>query len=561
MLALFILQLFTILSCISAGFLLYRLFPANGKRSLVMYFISGLVALTLIAQVLILFFPLNVLAQVILAVLLVMMLLFNRSSFILFVRDRWQHLAKIPTMAWACMACLWFVILLINAGVTMSDDTESYHIQMVKWIREYGSVPGLVHLHSRYGFNSSWFTTTGLFSIQAGNLNFYTSLNATLAFVCASYLVASIARASNPFPQLAVLLVSIVAWPLLRGSAANSGYDFVTAMLILVLFLETARSYQDNEKGAGHAMNNLHVEYIIWPAFLFSVRITNFPLIIVLISGLVMLWRLKPAQAIGAAGVAVLLVLPFLTRNVILSGYAFYPSMSVDPFNVDWKADPVRTRELLDFIRFFNRVSDQHQEISVTAKQGLAEWLPLWAKHMFMYDRIIVGPGLAGFLLVPFFLKKNILLQGRMIRLLLIAFLVQTVVWFIVAPDPRFLYGPLLCGSVILVSIIPVAGRFKMAALSLALITCVCLSAYTVYSRHTVIGGHLILPYQFPQPAVKTISVDGIQLYIPGKLADRWNPRCLDTPLPCVYEVVPGLRARGAGIGDGFKLTGKDYMK
>lgn len=36
-------------------------------------------------------------------------------------------------------------------------------------------------------------------------------------------------------------------------------------------------------------------------------------------------------------GAGILIVLPFLVRNVIVSGYLIYPYSSIDLFNVDWK--------------------------------------------------------------------------------------------------------------------------------------------------------------------------------------------------------------------------------
>ncbi len=61
------------------------------------------------------------------------------------------------------------------------DDTSSYHIQMVKWIQEFGSVPGIANLHLRFGFNSSWFTSIALFSYPVSGLNIYSSLNGLLS--------------------------------------------------------------------------------------------------------------------------------------------------------------------------------------------------------------------------------------------------------------------------------------------------------------------------------------------------------------------------------------------
>ena len=46
----------------------------------------------------------------------------------------------------------------------MHDDTGLYHAQAIRWIEEYGVVPGLANLHSRFGYNSASFALSAFFS-------------------------------------------------------------------------------------------------------------------------------------------------------------------------------------------------------------------------------------------------------------------------------------------------------------------------------------------------------------------------------------------------------------
>jgi hypothetical protein len=45
-------------------------------------------------------------------------------------------------------------------------DTGLYHYQLVRWLSEYGSVPGLALIHERFGFTSTWFALIA--SLQVG---------------------------------------------------------------------------------------------------------------------------------------------------------------------------------------------------------------------------------------------------------------------------------------------------------------------------------------------------------------------------------------------------------
>jgi hypothetical protein len=67
---------------------------------------------------------------------------------------------------------------------------------------------------------------------------------------------------------------------------------------------------------------------------------------------------------------------------------------------------------------------------------------------------------------------------------------------------------------------------------------------------------NLVKPHPLPVPEYRIVRIDGIDLRIPGKILDNWNPRCYGLPLPCLYRVNPRLHSRGKDIRDGFRLEG-----
>lgn len=48
----------------------------------------------------------------------------------------------------------------------MHYDSDLYHAQSIRWIEEYGVVPGLGNLHERFAYNSSFFALSALFSMK-----------------------------------------------------------------------------------------------------------------------------------------------------------------------------------------------------------------------------------------------------------------------------------------------------------------------------------------------------------------------------------------------------------
>ncbi len=170
--------------CFWVGMIIYSYVPYSdsSKRSIVNYLITGLIAITAVGQWIVLFSPLN--WKILLLVLLCCGMIsgFRKEH----LRDAYKKcradfLHK-PVFFYLCLLFFLTMILVLNAGPNLMDDTDSYHIQMVKWVQEFGSVPGIANLHLRFGFNSSWFISIGVLSYPFRGLNTYTTLNGLVSF-------------------------------------------------------------------------------------------------------------------------------------------------------------------------------------------------------------------------------------------------------------------------------------------------------------------------------------------------------------------------------------------
>lgn len=560
MLSLFLLHIFTTILSLFSGFLFYYFISKDqrtgiGYKPVIFYLITGIIGLTILPQIIVLFAPINGYFQAIFLLLIITLSLLLRTSLIAFARHLFNEIKKQSALAIVTFFTVWILVLLLNAGPTQMDDTESYHLQIIKWIKEYGTVPGLVHLHERFAFNSSWFSTIGLFDVPVNHLNFYSALNGSLSLWLAGYFIWLLSSKGNGlfFTGLLLSLVALFSWPLIRGNATNTNYDYVTAIVIFILFIETVRN------PAGIKKNILSAEWLIWPAYLFTVRITNFPILLLSAFAFISLLKQKEYNKLFTYTlISLALIIPFLVRNIMLSGYLFYPSLSFDWFSPDWKADPEKTKELLRFIKYFNRVSTGVWPLEKTESLGFFQWVKAWIQYMYTYDKIIFIPGIAGLLIFPLVMKKIIYFFPAPVRFFIGVAALQIIIWFFIAPDPRFIYGCLLIGvSILAISLMQILhlstfSRLPVISLFFVFITT---TGFTVSKMiNTKNFPDWLYPYSLPSPPVQTISIDNIQLYIPEKILNNWNSRCYDTKLPCLYEVDPRLQARGTTVRDGFRL-------
>jgi hypothetical protein len=547
-----------------AGILFYTIIgqknntPKEVQKPFTVYILTGLMVLTGIGQWLVLFVPLSIKVFLVMAVLLIAGCFFYKRRLQQVLQHTWTQAGKKLAGFTALGACC-FMILVLNAGPVMMDDTESYHIQLVKWTQEYGTVPGLANLHLRFGFNSSWFTSISLLSPSFTGINHYLSLNGLLSCWACLYFVeqllaASSGRSTHPSQHiLAVILVlifSLLIWPMVRGNATTANYDFITTLCILVLFMETAFTERFTYRA----------EWILWPCYLFTVRIINYPLLLLALFALWPLLKQKQWKQVVAYMVfGALLVLPFLARNVLLSGYLLFPSMVFGAFPVDWKTDSQMMTNILDYIKYFNRVNSMYQSIGKTHLLSFPHWTQGWYTYLQRFDKILLIVSLAAGLFCMFrwkYLKSRLGPQSLQFMVVLLALLVS---WFIVAPDPRFVYGALLSLIVAAcVALPPLSGKRIVrysAVLTVVLIpaTCFVYATAKMYTRADNYRNYTI-PRSLPTPPVKQVMVDGIVLNIPEKILGNWNARCYGTPLPCLYRVHPALRARGKTMAEGFYL-------
>ena len=548
MLSLLFYQIIITLICLWSGILFYKFFPEkNESRSTIYYLVSGLILLTSLTQIIVLFFPINIYTKFGILGLLTLLSIIKRKSTNFFI-------PKIKVSASLVLFFIvWAIILLINAGPTMMDDTESYHIQSIKWIQEYGSVPGIVNLHVRFGFNSSWFSSVALFSCSPKTAGGFTILNSIISVWLCYWFLEKINQFQKEnkiqaaFAILSIFIVCLLIWPLIKGNAATTNYDFITTTIVFIMFTEVFFSEKTSPS----------IEWIIWPAYLLTVRLINFPLLLLSILAFILFIRQKQTRRLLLPiAYCFILIVPFLIRSIIIAGFPFYPATFFDFTNVDWKADPQITKNFLEFIKYFNRVSTTYFDLEKTKGLGSA-WIPAWFQHLFLFDKILVLAGFTGisFTGIKLLIKKNNYSESLITGLMIL----WIISWFLIAPDPRFVYGVLLFGTFLLayhlISFIKDFRSIKSLLNILIILMIAGLSYYLVSKPLKQIEyRNWTLPLQLPQPPVKEFVIDGIIFRVPEIINKNWNIRCYGTKLPCLYEIDPRLKPRGKDIRNGFHL-------
>lgn len=239
------------------------------------------------------------------------------------------------TVKWVAVTALFFLFAYGTSRGIPHYDTALYHAQSIRWIEEYGVVKGLGNLHCRLAYNSSSFALSALYSMAfLGGRSFHCAAG-FLAFVLAAgclRLADSIRERklrTSDFARVMCVyyLVNIFDEMI---SPASDYFMVLIAFYLVITWLSLA------ERG----------EKEIFPYALLCV-LAVFLLTVKLSAALILLLTIYPACRLvkekqwGQTGIYLGLgfvtALPFLIRNVLLSGWLVYPFTRIDLFDVIWK--------------------------------------------------------------------------------------------------------------------------------------------------------------------------------------------------------------------------------
>ncbi|MDJ0364398.1 hypothetical protein QMK33_04485 [Hymenobacter sp. H14-R3] len=520
--------------------------------------LTGLAALAWLVAGLSFSLPVALGLQVGLSVLAVGCLVAGRGQLHQLLRSYAHAWRQAGVGAGALAAVLVALVLVHAAQPPVFPDAALYHAQFVQWLHHYPVVPGLGNLQGRLAFNSHAHLLTAFFSPAAGRgPAFQQVFNSLGCLLLVLHHVRRAAGHARPGGQpwlswfyLGTLLLLLMALRPWISSPLPDSTVAVWGLLLLGALLETPR----------FALGGL-----AWLALLTATALTFKPS-----AGLLLLWPAAallrlPRRAWGrglavVGGVVTVVLLPWLGRNVLLSGYLAYPLVGWSP-GPDWLVPEAQRLADLAEIRLFAR--RPLADWSLAAGQPLRQWLPPWWAQQEPADKRLLVLGLAGAALVLGWLLWLALRRPAALRHQLRRAEVQLYGllllggggWFVAAPALRFAYAYLIGAAVLgplLVLRAPLARWGRLSGW-------VLLGLGLVYGgnglRHELarpgaLSATLIWPADYPPVAVQVVARLGPY---PLRVAPATTGRCGNCPLPCAEAWQPGLRLRGATLGEGFR--------
>ena len=503
------------------GFFLLKICKFGGIKTLDVTILSGMVFLTVYAQFFSLFAKVGLLSNLILLLFCIIIGVIYRKDLLVYIMSGAGFSST--TSKHVLFGITVFIILIsvfLASGPVIQYDTYLYHAQAIRWIEESGIIPGLGNLHNRLAYNSSIFSLQALFSFSY--LKPY-SMHSVNGFFVAFFLLYSVLTL-NVFRGQKLAASDLFKFGLIfyycfggvKTYVSSPGSDILTLSMVLYIAMKWSELC---EKKTGESDDFTH-DYGLLSLFALwaiSVKLSSALMVLLAIYPAIVLIRAKKWRDITLfVIIGFLIVLPFLTRNVIISGYLLYPYPALDFFSFDWKMPAWIAAYDSQEIMAYGRSMRNHADYTAP----FSTWFPVWYSELTLRYRLLVWLNpfslLVCLVYVGFLVKKKVDFPRITLFLVLSANLLM---WFFSSPLIRYgmvylILLPILITGVILDKV----GDSKRNIIITYSFTCLIL-AYCALSmlRHIEVQGKTPLLHPSDYMVKQCIAVEwqGNYIYLP----------------------------------------------
>lgn len=504
---------------------------------------AGLGAATVYAQLFSLFYRVSLLANVVLVIFSAMTVLFWHQDMKRLLTESFRGSSRAVKILIPVLFVLWAYF---TSRGYMVHDTKLYHAQSIRWIEEYGIVPGQGVVNSRFSYNSSVFSLAALYSLKFVFGQSMHAMSGWFAFLL-SVTTLDIIKGVKKFRFSDFANVAAIYYlTLITDEVLAPSSDYATMCVLFFLVIKWLRLLEQPKKEQQTAPYGL---LCVLGVYALTLKLT---------AGLILLLLIKPAyrllkekqwkQILCYLLLGILTAAPWLIRGVLISGWLLYPFPALDLFDLPWKQKTEWVKTDAGAIKTWGRGVNN----SVLAAQPIWEWYGTWFKTLSLMEKGIALVDIAALVsfvgaAIAVFLRKN---WENLDRLLVCATAACSYLyWQTSAPLPRYGYTyMLLLPALVFGWGILLLKKDRLLRVGLALY-----GVYKIVMLISYIAGCAWYPayirqvdYYSADTEVWTVEVDGAEFYC----TEEDGIGYAYFPGSSAYEE---FRLRGNGLKDGFE--------
>ncbi len=585
--------------------------------------LAGVVAITIYAEAVSLFAPVGATAHLVLLAAGIAIAVICRKDLAAMIE---RLRPKTRNDWWQCILLCSLVVFtaFFACQGTQHTDTGIYHAQAIRWYEEYGAVKGLGNLQQHQAYNSASLAYAAFFSMKwlVGQ-----SLHGTNGFLQAFLVIWSVNGLRGAWSRkrhladgcrIAILLYAIVVSERIMSPAT----DFSSMYLVLWIVSLWVSNLQNNGQAASQCgeetdsqkalqqtkakaqqdeMNAQQVqrtkartqqdeEESVCRCGMLCLAIVctatyklsaGLLVIAALYPGIWLVRRKKWREIVVLLGTGIVILLPWLARNYMVSGWLLYPFTSIDVFQVDWKVPAEYAQFDSDQIKVYGRCLYDVSRVN----DPMSAWLPVWwsektrPEMMLIVGNVLAAAGLLLGGLVC--LHRRIVddlnglngLKGLWLRrvpwdrfILYLAILGCIAGWFLTAPFIRYGLAFLLLLPCMVLGewLRPISmGLIRMVTGWGMIAVFLCLSMYWDYyvlfdltwiKQHLnteFLTEHIVTQQDYDRTQVSEYEMEGgLTIYVPQAGSDNLSYYAF--PGSAYLSMAERTKLRGTSIRDGF---------
>ncbi|MFI3212525.1 MAG: hypothetical protein R3Y24_04205 [Eubacteriales bacterium] len=518
--------------------------------------VAGVVVTTVYAQIFSVFYKVSFIAHMIMVLVAIILLIKFKKEFVAYGKQVYGFIGTWDCLYWAVLV---LAFAFFTSRGTFHADTLIYHAGAVQWIEEYGIVKGLANLQLHFGYNSAYFAFVALFSLK-----FLTgvSLHTTTGFIacvfclwaCHKLKYRNKERHITTLCSAAMLLYALINVTGFMSPASDYVTNF-TAIYIVTRWVELWEN--GNKKIEEYAALCLACVYLL------TLKVSGGALALIVLYPAVVLIKNKEWKKIAIyIGSGLVILLPFLIRNIIISGWLIYPFNAIDLFDVDWKVPEFKVINDSNQIQVWGKCL---YDVTL-ADMSLLEWFPIWWEEQPRYNMMLILGNVLAVLLLGVTCIRNMKINKKLdlaFVSLVLGVIASGLLWFFMAPFVRYglaylLVFPAIAVGEALRNEYNKQGVLKVANFYMTLCIFVCITPMIdqyVKDAGVVIKQRILEPYYIVQmpyevAELKTFEVDGVTFYTPESGESLGY-----APLPSTAYafMMEESQLRGDSFEDGFQ--------
>ena len=225
-------------------------------------------------------------------------------------------------------------VVLWTAIVPQHYDTYLYHAQAIHWIEDYGVVPGLGNLHFRLAYNSAYMPLQALFSFKWLLGRSLHAMNGFFTLFMLIYIMTSLGNKADKKPGLSDVLkcgtLLYVFYDSFHVSSPNT--DTVALLLTFYIIIKWSEFCENDIKSA-----DPYAYLCLLTVYAMTLKVSVGVFALLTVCPAVILIKEKKVRDIFKYIISgILIVIPYIVRNIITSGYMLYPYKMSGIKKLDW---------------------------------------------------------------------------------------------------------------------------------------------------------------------------------------------------------------------------------